>query len=881
MSEQPATIHLADYQPPHYRVESIDLVFDLAPARTLVHSRLQVRARDTTKQQKHPFTLDGDALELTAIRLDGESLDTGAYSVSDTSLEILDVPAEFTLEIETAIDPQANTKLEGLYLADGIYCTQCEAEGFRRITFFPDRPDVMATYRVTIRADRTAFPVLLSNGNLIDQGDLDDGRHFAVWHDPFPKPSYLFALVVGDLGCLEDTFATASGRAVRLCIYSAHGTQDKCRYAMEALKHAMRWDEDVYGLEYDLDLFNIVAVNGFNMGAMENKSLNVFNAKYVLADADTATDDDYAFVEAIVAHEYFHNWTGNRVTCRDWFQLSLKEGLTVFRDQQFSADMRSGAVKRIEDVRALRARQFPEDSGPLAHPVRPASYIEINNFYTATVYEKGAEVIRMMHRLLSEDGFRKGMDLYFTRHDGEAVTCDDFAAAMADANGVDLAQFCRWYGQAGTPELHISGDYDAGAQSYILKVVQTTPPTPAQPGKLALHMPFAIGLLDHDGNEVPLRLDGEPLDAAGVQRTFELREAEQTYRFIDVAGPVVASVNRGFAAPVKMTGAWSDDDRAFLMAHDADPFNRWEAAQQYATDLMMRMVAGAQRGEAVAAAPAFIDALRGCISSLAQSDKAFLAHMLVLPSEGYLAEAMDVIDVDAIHEARETLRRAVAQGLKSDLLSLYRANQSNAPYSPDAVAAGQRALKNTALGYLALLDDAELQGLLTTQYAAADNMTDRMASLRILADLDVVARREALEDFYRRFEADALVLDKWFALQSASALPDTLQTVEALLTHPKFTLKNPNRVRALIGAFTGNQVRFHAADGAGFTFLADRVLELDKINPQVAARLLTPLGRWRRFDEGRQRAMKAELTRILAAQDLSRDVYEIASKSLG
>ncbi len=881
--DQPTAIQRLDYRPPDYRIETVDLEFDLDPKTTRVKARLAVKANHDRGAGARPLVLDGDALELVSVALDGRALGGGDYTVGEKSLTIAAPPTAFTLDIETAIHPAANTQLSGLYVSNNVFCTQCEAEGFRRITYFLDRPDVMAVYRTTIRADRTLYPVLLSNGNLVEAKELDGGRHVVVWHDPFPKPSYLFALVGGDLACNEDTFTTRSGRAVKLRIFVEHGKVERTGWAMDSLKRAMRWDEERFGLEYDLDLFNIVAVSDFNMGAMENKSLNLFNDKYILADPQTATDDDYGGIETVVAHEYFHNWTGDRITCRDWFQLSLKEGLTVFRDQEFSSDMRSRPVERIQNVRSLRARQFPEDAGPLAHPVRPDSYIEINNFYTATIYEKGAEVIGMMQAILGKDGFRKGMDLYVQRHDGQAVTCDDFAAAMQDATGVDLGQLKLWYSHAGTPEVSVDGRYDARDGTYELTVSQQCPPTPGQPDKKPMHIPFAVGLLDGQGQDIKLRLEGEAADRATPGRVLPVTAARQTFRFVNVPEPRALSVNRGFSAPVNVKLAQSGAERAFLMAHDPDPFARWEAGQQYATDLLLHRVEEIRRGAQTAFDPAFADAL-GQILRDEKLDKAFAAEAIMPPGEDYLAERMAVIDVEAIHGARQALRRTVAGTLRRELEQVVDANRGSGVFRPDAASAGRRALRNAALGWLAALADQEpvVRARLIEAYRGADNMTDRMAALRLLVDIDGPERQEALDDFYGRFRDDALVIDKWLALQAVSALPDTLARVTALLRHPSFSLEKPNKVRALVGGFTmSNPLRYHAADGSGYAFHADRTLELDPVNPQVAARLLTPLGRWRRFDAGRQAKMKAELERILAAPKLSPDVYEIASKSLG
>jgi len=873
--DRPKTIHLSDYLPPAFVVENANLEFDLEPGRTRVRVRMTMRRNPAHGDADAPIYLLGEELELLSLSLDGRALGRDDYTVDAHGLSISAAPDVCELEVETAIAPAANTKLEGLYQSGGIFCTQCEAEGFRRITYFPDRPDVMTTYRVTIRADRAACPVLLSNGNLVEAGDLPDGRHFAVWDDPFPKPSYLFALVAGDLRWLEDQFVTSSGRTVTLRIYTDPGNEDRCGYAMEALQRSMRWDEEKYGLEYDLDLFNIVAINDFNMGAMENKSLNVFNAKYVLANPETATDDDYANIEAIVAHEYFHNWTGNRVTCRDWFQLSLKEGLTVFRDQQFSADMRSAPVQRIKDGRGLRAAQFPEDGGPLAHPVRPASYMEINNFYTATVYEKGAEVIGMYQTLLGQDGFRKGMDLYFQRHDGQAVTCDDFLAAMADANGADLEQFKLWYSQAGTPEVHVAGHYDAGARVYELSLSQSLPVTPDGVVKQPMRIPLAVGLLNGDGDDLPLDEDG------ATTKVLELSDTDTVVRFEGIGSAPVPSINRGFSAPIHVRRELDEGEAAFLMAHDGDPFNRWEAGQQYATVLLGAMAAEIAAGGEAKIDQAFIAALGQTLNDTSL-DPAFVALSCQLPSEQYLAEQVDRADPVAIHQAREAMRGAIARTLRDDLLAIYDANRTNAPYSPDAASAGRRALKNLALSYLSELDDEPCRDLAGRQFRDADNMTDRMAALWALNDRDGEARADALDAFHDRFKDDAVVIDKWLSLQAASARPDTLDQVVRLMDHPVFSILQPNKVRALISAFcAANPYRFHAPDGSGYRFLADRVLQLDPINPQVAARLATQLGRWRRYDEGRQTLMRAELSRILAADNLSPDVFEIASKALG
>ncbi|WP_454016638.1 aminopeptidase N [Azospirillum sp. Marseille-Q6669] len=876
----PKAIRLQDYRPPAHLIDTVDLFFDLGEEVTTVRAQLGLRrnpARDDASAL--PLTLDGQRLELVSVALNGQPLGDADYTVTPDHLTVHSVPETFTLETVVRIKPQENTALEGLYKSSGNFCSQCEAEGFRKITYFADRPDVMARYTTTITADKARYPVLLSNGNLMESGDLPDGRHRAVWEDPYPKPCYLFALVAGTLVHQEDRFRTASGRDVTLRIYVEPGNEDKVEHAMRSLIKSMRWDEEVFGLEYDLDIFNIVAVGDFNMGAMENKSLNVFNTKYILAKPETATDQDFLGIEAVVAHEYFHNWTGNRVTCRDWFQLSLKEGLTVFRDQEFSSDMNSRAVKRIADVQRLRTVQFPEDSGAMAHPVRPDSYVEINNFYTPTVYDKGSEVIRMYHTLLGPQGFRKGMDLYFQRHDGQAVTCDDFAAAMSDATGVDLTQFKRWYRQAGTPELDVAGAYDGASKTYRLTVKQTVPPTPGQPVKEPMHIPLVMGLLGPDGADLPLRLTGEA-EAAGTSRTLHITEAEQTFTFVDVPARPVPSLLRGFSAPVKLRADLTDGDLTFLMANDSDAFNRWEAGQTLATRLLLSLVADRQAGRELALPQSFIDAV-GAVLKDADRDPAFAAQALVLPTESYLGTQMEVIDPDAIHAVREFARRRLAEALRPGWLDTHRRNAGNEPFSVDAAAIGRRALKNLCLAYLMALEDEEALGLCLGQYRGAQAMTDVMAALQFLSNSNAPERDEAIAAFYERWKGEALVVDKWFGVQATSHRPDALERVTELLAHPAFEIRNPNKVYALIGGFAGgNPVRFHDTSGAGYRFLADQVLRLDPMNPQVAARMVGPFSRLRRYDAPRRALMKAELERIVATPSLSPDVFEVASKSL-
>jgi aminopeptidase N len=889
----PQPTRLADYRPPAFLVDSVDLTFDLDPADTRVGSTLHLRrnpdAVSSGAAGDGSLRLDGDELELLALALDGRPLVAGDYRIEpDGALVIPDAPDSFVLEVQTRIAPERNTALSGLYISGGNFCTQCEPEGFRRITYFPDRPDVMARYTVTMRADKTRFPVLLSNGNPTEAGTLVDGRHWACWVDPHPKPSYLFALVAGDLVAVEDRFTTASGREVRLAIWVRRGDEDKCAHAMASLKKAMRWDEDVFGLEYDLDVFNIVAVSDFNMGAMENKGLNIFNTRYVLAKPDTATDTDYQNIEAVIAHEYFHNWTGNRVTCRDWFQLSLKEGLTVFRDQLFSADQGSPAVCRIGNIRSLRATQFPEDAGPLAHPVQPDSYLRIDNFYTATVYNKGAEVIRMIYTLLGPERFRRGMDVYIKRNDNRAATIGDFLAAMQEGGGIDLGDFPLWYRQAGTPEITVEGRYDAASRSYDLIVEQRIPPTPGQPEKRPMPIPIAMGLLGPNGDELPTRLDGERVARTGT-RVLVAAQQRQLFRFADVPVAPVPSLLRNFSAPVKVRGVPLDRLK-FLAVHDTDPVARWDAGQQVAIRMLLDRVAALQTAEVengTAADPRMppldsdlIAAMRQTLADAAR-DPAFAAEALALPSETNLAEEMPVIAVAAIHRARESARADLAAALAEPLRDAYGRFAERGPYRIDGEAIGRRALRNICLYYLAADDKREGARLAKAQFDAGANMTDVLAALSILTDIDCPEREAALDAFYRRWADDPLVIDKWFALQARSSLPGTIERVRDLTAHPAFTRANPNRVRALIGTFSqANPLHFHDRGGDGYAFLAEEVLTLDKTNPTTAARLVQPLGQWRRYDRARQGLMRAALDRILATPGLSPNTYEMVSKSL-
>ncbi|OGB24947.1 MAG: aminopeptidase N [Burkholderiales bacterium RIFCSPLOWO2_02_FULL_57_36] len=882
-------IYRHDYVPPAYRVETVEIGFDLDPAKTRVSTRLTLLHNSAS--QSRELVLHGEALELVRLRMNGKVLSKRDYRITDGVLRIADVPDRVTLDIETITHPERNTSLMGLYVSNGNFFTQCEAEGFRKITYFPDRPDVMAKYTVMLRADKEKYPVLLSNGNLVDQGDLGDGRHYALWEDPFKKPSYLFALVAGDLVCQEEKFRLKSGRDVLLQIWVEEGNLDKTQHAMESLKNSIRWDEERFNLELDLDRFMIVAVGDFNMGAMENKGLNIFNTKYVLANPRIATDADYANIEAVVGHEYFHNWTGNRVTCRDWFQLSLKEGLTVFRDQEFSADMigtDSGrAVKRIEDVRVLRQAQYPEDAGPMAHPVRPDSYVEINNFYTVTIYEKGAEVVRMYQTLFGRDGFRKGMDLYFQRHDGQAVTCDDFRAAMVDANGRDLAQFERWYSQAGTPHVKAETHYDEVNKTYSITLSQSCPGTPGQERKLPFHIPVAIGLLDSRGQDMMLNTDDPSVIARTESETtctLELTGPEQTFRFNQVSEKPVPSLLRNFSAPVVLQFEYADEELAFLMANDSDAFNRWEAGQRLA---MRRMLA---LGKTIQASilpdsvstdeeATLCRTFRATLNNAAL-DPALRELALTLPSETMVAEQVEVVDPQAIHAVRQFLRRTLAQALRADWSAAYDANQTSGPYSPDAGSAGKRSLRNLALSYLTELDDADAHRLAQQQYDDAINMTDRLAALSALVNSHAPGKEAALDRFFNDFSQEALVIDKWFSLQAMARTTD-VAAIRALMKHPAFTLKNPNRARSLIFSFcNGNPAQFHAIDGSGYAYWAEQVIALNAINPQVAARLARTLDRWRKYEPALQEKMRAALEKVARTKKLSKDVSEVIAKAL-
>ncbi|WP_027854093.1 aminopeptidase N [Marinobacterium litorale] len=867
--QQPQTIYLKDYQVPSHLIAKTELRFELAEEETLVRATLHVRRNPEGAQARPALVLNGHpSLELCRLSIDGQVLSERDFQRTDETLTITQVPEEFTLECLTRIHPETNTALEGLYKSDGMFCTQCEAEGFRRITFYPDRPDVMSVFSTTVVADKTRYPILLSNGNPVETGEEDDGRHFVTWDDPFPKPAYLFALVAGDLAVLEDSYTTSSGRKVSLKIYAERKDLDKLDHAMASLKKAMHWDEQVYGREYDLDIYMIVAVDFFNMGAMENKGLNIFNTSCVLASPKTTTDAAFQRVESVVAHEYFHNWSGNRVTCRDWFQLSLKEGFTVFRDAEFSADVNSRTVKRVEDVTLLRTAQFAEDGGPMAHPVRPDSYMEISNFYTLTVYEKGAEVVRMIHSLLGPEQFRAGADLYFQRHDGQAVTTDDFVKAMEDASGRDLTQFRRWYSQAGTPNVEASGSWDAEQGRYRLTLRQSTPATPGQDEKLPLHMPIAYGLLDQQGREL----------SAGV---LELTESEQTFVFDNLPGHPVPSLLRGFSAPVKLSFDYSDEELMLLLKSDTDGFNRWDAGQRMAVRLMLGMIDDYRAGRSIQVPSLLVESWASVLRDRSL-DPAMVAHLLRLPGEAYLAEQCQTVDVEAIHEVRQALREQLANALKDDWLQAYKRSCQDGAYTPDAESIARRSLKNLCLGYLLATGEDAWLALAEEQFSRADNMTDQHAALSLVVHSSFrEAGERMLDAFHNQWQHEALVMNQWFAVQASDPWPGALERVQRLAEHPLFDERNPNKLRALIAAFCAqNPVRFHAEDGSGYRFLADWIIKLNTSNPQVASRLLTPLTRWKRYPDAAQAKMKSELERILAVDKLSPDVYEVVSKSL-
>ncbi|KAK4488310.1 hypothetical protein RD792_004066 [Penstemon davidsonii] len=872
--DAPKEIFLKDYKQPDYFFDNVDLKFTLGEEKTFVSSKIVVSPR--LQGSSSPLVLDGADLKLISLHVNGKELKNEDFHVDSRHLTLTSPPSEkFTLEIVTEIYPQANTSLEGLYKTTGNFCTQCEAEGFRKITFYQDRPDIMAKYTCRIEADKSLYPVLLSNGNLIDQGDLEGGKHYVIWEDPHVKPCYLFALVAGQLESRDDTFVTRSGRKVELRIWTPAQDLPKTAHAMYSLKAAMKWDEDVFGLEYDLDLFNIVAVPDFNMGAMENKSLNIFNSKLVLASPETATDADYAAILGVIGHEYFHNWTGNRVTCRDWFQLSLKEGLTVFRDQEFSSDMGSRTVKRISDVSKLRTYQFPQDAGPMAHPVRPHSYI------------KGAEVVRMYKTLLGSSGFRKGMDLYFKRHDGQAVTCEDFFAAMRDANGADFSNFLLWYSQAGTPRLKVTSTYNAEAKTYSLKFSQEVPATPGQPVKEPMFIPVALGLLGSNGNDIPINSvyhdgkleiitsNGQP----GHTTILRVTKKEEEFVFNDIPERPVPSMLRGYSAPVRMDSDLTDADLYFLLANDCDEFNRWEAGQILARKLMLSLVSDFQQNKPLVLNQKFLHGVKSILGD-SSLDKEFIAKAITLPGEGEIMDMMEVADPDAVHSVRSFIRKQLASELKQEFIDTVKSNRSSEAYEFDHPNLARRALKNIALAYLGTLEDEAITELALHEYKTATNLTEQFAALVALDQKPGQTRDEVLADFYDKWQHDFLVVNKWFALQAMSDVPGNVENVRKLLNHPAFDMRNPNKVYSLIGGFCGSPVNFHSKDGSGYKFLGEMVVQLDKINPQVASRMVSAFSRWKRYDETRQSLAKAQLEMILAANGLSENVFEIASKSL-
>ncbi len=875
---QAKTIYLEEYTPSPWQVASLDLEFELADDSTIVTA--------TGKYLRNPslssaaLVLDGEQLELLSIKLDGKTLQQTDYHLDDNSLTLNDLPEQFELQTRVRIYPQNNTSLEGLYQSSGNFCTQCEAQGFRKITYYLDRPDVMTQFTTRIVADKNKYPVLLSNGNLLEQGDLDDGKHYAIWTDPYKKPAYLFALVAGDLQHVEDNFTTASGRDVTLRIYTEAHNIRYCEHAMGSLKRAMLWDEQRFGLEYDLDIYMIVAVDDFNMGAMENKGLNIFNSSLVFASPDTATDGKFISIEAVIGHEYFHNWTGNRVTCRDWFQLSLKEGLTVFRDQEFTSDLHSRPVKRIEDVRMLRSYQFAEDASPMAHPIRPASYMEINNFYTVTVYEKGAEVVRLYHTLLGKEGFRKGLDLYFERHDGQAVTTEDFLTAMADANGTDLSQMQRWYDQAGTPEVKVSMEYNAEQGKCTLHFAQSCPPTPESDSKQPFLIPIELGLLDSKGKDMPLQLENED-QPQGSSRVIKLTDEKTSITFINIPEQPVPSLLRGFSAPVKLQYPYSVADYTFLMAHDSDAFNRWQAGQELAMNTLLDLVDAYRSGTTLGLSHEFVDAFQKVLNDEIL-DEALRAEALMLPGYSNLAEKIgNNIDPEAVYAAVEFMCDNLAKALRLDLEKHYAALQTNDnEYRIDPKSIGKRRLKNLCLSYLCRIKDEGITELCFQQFTTANNMTDEISAFSSLINMDCEQSAQAIDTFYKKWKHHPQVMDSWFSVQAGSKKPDTLAQVKRLMSHEAYINTNPNKVRSLIGGFAANYPNFHAKDGSGYQFIADQVIELDSKNPQLASRIVRSLMKWRQVEAGRGNQMKKELQRIKAVDNLSSDVFEIVSKAL-
>lgn len=867
------TIYRADYAPPSYLVDEVFLTFKLDPGETRVHAETVYRRNPDATDESGRLVLNGGDLKTLSVRCDGEDLPSAQVDMQDELLVLTGLPAQFTLTVETIINPEANSSLDGLYRSSGNYCTQCEAEGFRKITWFQDRPDVMTTFKVRIEADIKSCPVLLSNGNLTSSGALENGWHYAEYHDPHPKPCYLFALVAGDLGVLHDTFETMSGRKVDLYIYSEHDSMSECDYAMGALKRSMTWDEERFGLEYDLDIFNIVAVGDFNMGAMENKSLNVFNTKYVLASPETASDADFMGVEAVIGHEYFHNWTGNRITCRDWFQLTLKEGLTVFRDQEFTADLHSRPVKRIADVKRLRAGQFVEDSGPLSHPIRPDSYVEINNFYTSTVYEKGAEVIRMIHTLIGEQAFMKGMDLYVERHDNQAVTCEDFVVAMEDASGRDLGQFRHWYSQSGTPELHVTWEHDAATSAMELVLSQSCANTPGQRDKAPFHMPVAIGVVGPEGQACAVTSEEQ------TSRVIELTEASQKIRLENIQAGSVPSILRGFSAPVTVDAAHTEEELLHLAAFDEDPFARWQALQTCAMRQMLSAISHVQRGVDFEFSDRLIEAFGRCASD-PEIDHSFRSQLCSLPTGGDLAREMAIIDPDAIATVQDALSERLNKAHQGQWLALFHDNEDK-DFSLEPASMAKRSIRNLALARLCAGGDPVGLALAADLAARARTMTERQMALMLMVRYDHAERQAVIDGFYEDFRSRDLVIDKWFSFQAMASRDDALDKLEGLLGHPDFRMSNPNRVRSVIGAFSyGNDKGFHRKDGAGYRKIGQLIAELDSLNPQVAARMVQSFNRWRRYDPERQTHMRAELIKLRQRNDTSRHVGEIVSKLL-
>ena len=865
-------IYLKDYERPSYRVQTIDLEFDLDDTRTHVKSKMSILREG---DENIPLTLDGEELELVRVVLDGRELHESEYELNETNLSLHQLPKEFTLEIENIINPQANTALDGLYKSSGIFCSQNEPEGFRRITYFMDRPDVMAVYSTKVIADKTGYPVLLSNGNLFEKGDLDGGRHYAIWKDPFPKPSYLYALVAGDLGCVNDSFTTMSKKEIELNIYCDKGNEGQCTHAMDSLKASMKWDEERFGREYDLDIYNIVAVDSFNMGAMENKGLNVFNSHYVLADADTATDANFMGIESVIGHEYFHNWTGNRITCRDWFQLTLKEGLTVFRDQEFSSDMNARSVQRIADVKALQERQFVEDASPTSHPIKPDAYIQINNFYTATIYEKGAEVIRMIHTMIGEESFRKGMDLYFETFDGQAVRTEDFVWAMQEASGFDLEHFRLWYSQSGTPEVDIKTSFNADNACFELSITQSYL-SPTQSDQKPYLFPFKIGLIDQEGDDLELKLrssEAQPFIDRGI---LLISKESESFVFEGMKSAPIVSLNRGFSAPIKVHTSYSLEDYAFLMAHDSDEFNRFEASQILSSMVLHKLIDTIEANGPMSLDQTYLKAFSKVLLDM-QMDMSLKADSLTFPSVSLLMQERKVLDVEAIYVARNFLKRELAREMGADIRAQYDSLNLPVAYDLSSDAMARRKLKNTLLSYLNALNDDTLA---YTQYENADNMTDRLSALSLLANSRGTTKQKALSDFYQRYKSNTLVMNKYLSVIASSELKETPENVKKLLNDEVFDIKVPNLVRSLIGSFARNALHFHAIDGSGYEFVADKILELDKINPQIASGLAGVYKDYGRLNKKAKALMKMELEKIVNTEKLSKNVYEIVSKIL-